>query len=75
MRSRFFRLGFSHSSSLQAGYFDYTQADTLHYPEETHFKNAEAYWSYDGKWIVFQRTSIKDGLPYDEIFVAVKMVT
>lgn len=57
----------------------FAQADTLHYPEETHFKNiqqltfgadnAEAYWSYDGKWIVFQRTSVKDGVPCDQIFV------
>jgi Tol biopolymer transport system component len=57
----------------------YAQADTLHYPEETHFKNirqltfgadnAEAYWSYDGKWIVFQRTSVKDGVSCDQIFI------
>lgn len=55
------------------------QNDTVQYPEETHFKNlqqltfgadnAEAYWSYDGKWIVFQRTSPKDGVPCDQIFV------
>jgi len=53
--------------------------DTLHYPEETHFKNvqqltfgadnAEAYWSFDGKWIVFQRTAPKDGVPCDQIFI------
>jgi TolB protein len=53
--------------------------DTLHYPEETHFKNlqqltfggdnAEAYWSFDGKYIVFQRTSAKDGIPCDQIYV------
>jgi TolB protein len=53
--------------------------DTLHYPDEIHFKNirqltfggdnAEAYWSFDGKKIVFQRTSIKDGVPCDQIFV------
>ncbi|HEY0354859.1 MAG TPA: hypothetical protein VGC29_01565, partial [Flavisolibacter sp.] len=59
--------------SLQA------QTDTLHYPDETHFSNvqqltfggdnAEAYWSYDGKKIVFQRTSVKDGVPCDQIFV------
>ncbi|HEU4901612.1 MAG TPA: hypothetical protein VFT06_02445, partial [Flavisolibacter sp.] len=52
--------------------------DTIHYPEETHFRNvrqltfggdnAEAYWSYDGKSIVFQRTSVKNGLPCDQIF-------
>lgn len=53
--------------------------DTLQYPEETHFRNirqltfggdnAEAYWSYDGKMIVFQRTSVKDGIPCDQIYV------
>jgi TolB protein len=31
--------------------------------------NAEAYWSFDGKQIVFQRTSIKDGIPCDQIFI------
>jgi len=54
-------------------------SDTLRYPEESHFKNiqqltfggdnAEAYWSYDGKMLVFQRTSIKDGVPCDQIFI------
>lgn len=54
-------------------------ADTLRYPEESHFKNiqqltfggdnAEAYWSYDGKMLVFQRTSAKDGVPCDQIFI------
>src|SRR5688572_14626856 len=53
--------------------------DTLHYPEETHFKNvqqltfggdnAEAYWSYDGKYIVFQRASAKDDIACDQIFI------
>lgn len=54
-------------------------SDTLHYPEETHFRNikqltfggdnAEAYWSYDGKSLVFQRTSQKDGVLCDQIFI------
>jgi TolB protein len=53
--------------------------DSLHYAAETHFRNvrqltfgadnAEAYWSSDGKWIVFQRTSPKDGLSCDQIFI------
>lgn len=53
--------------------------DTILYPDETHFKNvqqltfggdnAEAYWSYDGKYLVFQRTSVKDGVPCDQIFM------
>lgn len=52
--------------------------DTLHFPGESHFQNlrqltdggdnAEAYFSYDGKWLVFQRTSAKNGLPCDQIF-------
>ena len=56
-----------------------TATDTLVYPEETHFKNikqltfggdnAEAYWSYDSKMLVFQRTSAKDGIPCDQIYV------
>jgi Tol biopolymer transport system component len=55
------------------------QRDTLLYPEETHFKNiqqltfggdnAEAYWSFDGKFLVFQRTSVVDGIPCDQIFM------
>lgn len=55
------------------------QSDTLHYPEEVHFKNmqqltfggdnAEAYWSFDGKYIVFQRTAPKNGIPCDQIFI------
>jgi TolB protein len=57
----------------------HSQSDTILYPEETHFRNiqqltnggdnAEAYWSYDGKALVFQRTSVKDGVPCDQIFV------
>lgn len=52
--------------------------DSLHYADETHFRNirqltfggdnAEAYWSYDGTMLVFQRTSVKDGVPCDQIF-------
>jgi len=54
-------------------------ADTLRYPEESHLKNiqqltfggdnAEAYWSFDGKMLVFQRTSVKDGIPCDQIYM------
>ncbi len=54
-------------------------ADTLLYPEEKHFKNirqltfggdnAEAYFSFDGKWVVFQRTDAKEGIPCDQMYV------
>jgi Tol biopolymer transport system component len=53
--------------------------DTLRYPEETHFKNvqqlttggdnAEAYWSYDSKKIIFQRTNPKEGVLCDRMFI------
>jgi TolB protein len=53
--------------------------DTLRYPEERHFKNlrqltfggdnAEAYFSFDGKYIVFQRTDPKNGIMCDQIWM------
>jgi Tol biopolymer transport system component len=53
--------------------------DSILYASETHFKNiqqltfggdnAEAYFSADGKYLVFQRTNPKDGLLCDQIFV------
>jgi len=53
--------------------------DTIHYPEEKHFKNirqltfggdnAEAYFSYDGKWLIFQKTSLKEGIPCDQMYI------
>lgn len=52
--------------------------DTLIFKGEKNFKNikqltfggdnAEAYFSPDGKKIVFQKTSVKEGLPCDQIF-------
>lgn len=54
-------------------------SDTILYPEEKHFRNlqqltfgadnAEAYWSFDGKYITFQRTAPKDGVNCDQIFI------
>jgi Tol biopolymer transport system component len=59
--------------------FTHPASDTILYPEESHFKNvqqltfggdnAEAYWSYDGKYIVFQRTQPKEGINCDQIFI------
>ncbi|MBL7760605.1 MAG: PD40 domain-containing protein [Sediminibacterium sp.] len=53
--------------------------DTLRIAGENHFRNirqltfggdnAEAYWSFDGKHIIFQRTSPKDGINCDQIFI------
>lgn len=70
---------FSCSNSSRISDRGNAAADTLRYPEETHLKNirqltfggdnAEAYWSYDGKYLVFQRTSLKDGIPCDQIYM------
>jgi TolB protein len=53
--------------------------DTLRYEGENHFKNvqqltfggdnAEAYWSYDSKWLVFQKTNPKEAIACDQIFI------
>jgi len=52
---------------------------TLIYPEETHFKsmrqitfggdNAEAYWSFDDKQIIFQSNNKEWGLECDQMFL------
>lgn len=54
-------------------------ADSLHYAAETHFANlqqltfggdnAEAYFSYDGSYIIFQRTNPKENIPCDQMFI------
>src|ERR1044071_1184971 len=54
-------------------------SDTILYPDEKHLKNvrqltfggdnAEAYWSFDSKSIIFQRTQSKEGLMCDQIFI------
>lgn len=58
---------------------DLALADTLHYPEEMHFRNlqqltfggdnAEAYFSYDGKYLVFQKTNPREGIECDQIYI------
>ena len=53
--------------------------DSILFAGEKHFKNvqqltfggdnAEAYWSFDGKSIIFQRTNPKEGVNCDQIFI------
>jgi TolB protein len=64
----------SSGTSISFGY-----SDTLKYPDEKHFNNiqqltfggdnAEAYFSYDGNWLVFQKTNVKEGVTCDQIFI------
>lgn len=56
-----------------------TQKDSLIYPEEVHFKslrqvtfggdNAEAYWSFDDKQLVFQSNNTKWNVGCDQMFL------
>ncbi len=53
--------------------------DTILFEGEKHFKNiqqltfggdnAEAYWSYDSKYLVFQKTNPKEGIFCDQMFI------
>lgn len=54
------------------------QKPVIHYPQEKHFEwvrqltfggeNAEAYWSFDGSMLVFQRSGMQHNLECDQIF-------
>ena len=60
-------------------YSKVSENDTLLFEGEKHFANmqqltfggdnAEAYFSFDGKWIIFQKTYLKDGIPCDQMYV------
>jgi len=53
--------------------------DTIHYAAEKHFANvqqltfggdnAEAYFSFDGKWLIFQKTNLKEGILCDQMYI------
>jgi len=53
--------------------------DTVQFPNEKHFANvrqltfggdnAEAYFSFDGKWIIFQKTNPKQGIQCDQMWI------
>lgn len=69
----------SQSSSGHDGYSGATKiVNTLHYPQEKHLKNikqltfggdnAEAYWSFDNKKLVFQATNKAWGTECDQIY-------
>jgi Tol biopolymer transport system component len=65
----------THSTSTQQE----APADSLQYSAERHFKNiqqltfggdnAEAYFSYDGQWLVFQKTNPKEGIACDQMYI------
>jgi TolB protein len=70
-------MSFSNKAATDA--VNHTLQDTILYPDEHHFKNlqqltfggdnAEAYFSADSKYLIFQRTNPKEGLYCDQEFV------
>ena len=54
-------------------------ADSIHFAAEKHFANmqqltfggdnAEAYFSFDGQWLIFQKTNPKEGIACDQMFI------
>jgi TolB protein len=54
-------------------------SDTIHFPDEKHFfnvrqltfggDNAEAYFSFDGQYLIFQKTNLKEGIQCDQIWM------
>jgi len=71
--------GASRKNDIPGQLIPNTGSDTLLYPEERHFRNiqqltfggtnAEAYFSYDGKWLIFQRTNTQEGILCDQMFI------
>lgn len=53
--------------------------ELIHFSEESHFENvrqltfggdnAEAYFSYDDQYLIFQRSDAKKGIPCDQIYI------
>lgn len=77
----FFFLGFH--TSFSAPYLhiltECFKGDTIHFPGESHFANvrqltfggdnAEAYFSFDGKYLIFQKTNPKEEILCDQIWM------
>ncbi len=65
------------SAASMAGSFSFT--DTIHFPGEQRLSNvrqltfggdnAEAYFSYDGKYLIFQKSNLKEGIACDQIWM------
>jgi TolB protein len=72
-------ISFGKKIDLKLSPFIIETPDTIHFPNEKHFANvrqltfggdnAEAYFSYDGKYLIFQRTDAKNGIPCDQMWM------
>ncbi|MES2851226.1 MAG: hypothetical protein V4685_19410 [Bacteroidota bacterium] len=78
MRKLFFVLPFV-TMVFQAVKAQESKNDTIHFPAEKHFANvqqltfggdnAEAYFSFDGQWLIFQKTNAKERIACDQMFI------
>ena len=59
------------SAQMDSTRFTYAQEKHLVNLRQLTFggDNAEAYFSFDGKWIIFQKTNPKEGIACDQIFI------
>ena len=70
---------FSFKSNGQNAVSKTSAKDTILFEGEKHFANlqqltfggdnAEAYFSYDGKWLIYQYTNAKEGITCDQMFI------
>ncbi len=75
----YFFLLFGNEKHTNSGLEIIQNNDTIIFEGENHFKNvrqltfggdnAEAYFSYDGKYLIFQKTYAKEGIPCDQMFI------
>lgn len=75
----FFLVSTCFSNSLRSSNPFFLLTDTIHFPGENHFKNvrqltfggdnAEAYLSFDGQYLIFQKTNPKEGILCDQIWM------
>lgn len=75
----FFLFPFNSNKANQGSVKSLNVADTIHFPGEIHFANvrqltfggdnAEAYFSFDGKYLIFQKTNQKEGILCDQIWM------
>jgi len=66
-------------SSITLNALPHMASDTLLYPDEKHFRNirqltfggdnAEAYFSFDGKYLIFQHKNDKDNVLCDQMYI------
>ena len=68
-----------HKKNINPQFLQHSGSDTILYPEEKHFSNirqltfggdnAEAYFSFDGKYLIFQHKNEKENVMCDQMYI------